>query len=233
MKADQKFPPIFDLTQTLDASCPPYPGDPAVAVDPVLTLEKDGCRVSRLTLSTHSGTHVDAPAHVMKTYWTLDEYVPQQFFGDAFVIDCRDYRGEIGPEVLDDYIEDAVFRCTWALFLTGWAKKMWKKPRYYTGSYPVPSMELLERLDALNILGIGFDSPGPDPYGELTRHHFWLRREGLIAENLDNLEGPNCFPRLCRFMIAPLKIAGSDAAPARAWAEIFPKDGVMVRKRGF
>lgn len=110
---------------------------------------------------------------------------------------------------------------------------MWKKPRYYTGFYPVPSMELLERLDALNILGIGFDSPGPDPYGELTRHHFWLGREGLIAENLDNLEGPNCFPRLCRFMIAPLKIAGSDAAPARAWAEIFPEDGVMVRKHGF
>ena len=94
-------------------------------------------------------------------------------------------------------------------------------------------MELLEPPPALPILRIRFDYPGPSPYRYPTRPSLWLGREGLIAENLDNLEGPNCFPRLCRFMIAPLKIAGSDAAPARAWAEIFPEDGVMVRKRGF
>jgi hypothetical protein len=56
---------LIDISLPITPALPVWPGDPRPALEPVTTLESHGVQVSRLILSTHAGTHVDAPRHVI------------------------------------------------------------------------------------------------------------------------------------------------------------------------
>ena len=56
---------IIDLTHVLTPDLPVYPGDPALAFEPAATFTRNGYQTSKLTLCSHAGTHVDAPAHLL------------------------------------------------------------------------------------------------------------------------------------------------------------------------
>src|SRR5437588_12875051 len=77
-----------------------YRGNPAVRIRPVMTLEKDGVRVSELRLGSHTGTHVDAPSHFIKGGKGIDRVNPERFIGPAWVADLRRVKGGIGDAVL-------------------------------------------------------------------------------------------------------------------------------------
>ncbi|MCI2414050.1 MAG: cyclase family protein [Candidatus Aramenus sp.] len=74
---------IVDLTVPIEGGMSVYPGDPEVKVE---RLENQGYYVSRLTLSSHAGTHVDVPAHVFKDGKTLDQIPVELFSGRAYVV---------------------------------------------------------------------------------------------------------------------------------------------------
>src|SRR5215510_9893879 len=75
--------PIYDITAPLSPSLPTYPGDPEVTITPVAQLQwGDSANVSRLGLSSHTGTHLDAPRH---------------FFADGIAIDDLDLHLLMGP----------------------------------------------------------------------------------------------------------------------------------------
>lgn len=211
---------FIDLTHTIDNDTAPYPGDPAPWIEPALVFESAGCRVQRVSLATHSGTHIDAPAHVLENGRALAGFPLESFSGAAVVLDCRDADGEIGAQVLREISRHEDEPLCWVLLFTGWAAK-WGTPDYFTGGYPVPSAALLERMAALGIQGFGLDAPGPDHYGEVIRHRAWMQRtQGLIVENLVNLEQVLAAGGRCRFFAAPLKLTASDGAPVRAWAQL-------------
>jgi len=63
-----------DLTQPIETGMQTYPGDPEVAVRPHATDEENEARVSALECGSHTGTHVDAPAHTEPDGKTLDGY---------------------------------------------------------------------------------------------------------------------------------------------------------------
>src|SRR2546430_16859755 len=75
---------------------PVYRGNPVVRTRPLMTLEKDGVRVSELRLGSHTGTHVDAPSHFIKGGKAIDRVDPERFIGPAWVADLRRVRGGIG-----------------------------------------------------------------------------------------------------------------------------------------
>ncbi len=76
---------IYDLTKTLTSGMEVYPGDPEVDITPYMTIDK-GCRVSRISMGTHSGTHVDAPAHFLADGATVDALPPERFMGTAVIV---------------------------------------------------------------------------------------------------------------------------------------------------
>ncbi|WP_231737006.1 cyclase family protein [Halobacterium sp. CBA1126] len=80
---------MWDLTHELGSGLP-YPGDPPASVTPHATFEADGYRVADVACSTHSGTHVDAPAHLLEDGATLGAYDVETFAFDARVVDCTD-----------------------------------------------------------------------------------------------------------------------------------------------
>ena len=214
----------IDLSHQLSSATAAYPGDPAIGVEPVMTIPQEGCRLARLSLSTHSATHVDAPAHVLEDGKPLSSFALQAFCGRACVLDCRSGFQEDKSEALCSRLLEAsdlkgpAAGVDWVLFWTGWSAR-WGEDDYFTGAYPVPPKALLKRLAGLGVTGIGFDTPGPDPYGEVERHCAWFAAGGgLIAENLTNLEALAQEGPIVWFCAAPLKTTAPDGAPVRAFA---------------
>ena len=80
---------VIDLTHTICEDMPVYPGTEQPKLTVVNTCEADGFRESLLQLYSHTGTHIDPPAHLFPDGRTLDQFPPEQFLGKALVIDCR------------------------------------------------------------------------------------------------------------------------------------------------
>ena len=81
---------VIDLTHVMTADMPVYPGTEPPQFRPANSYEKDGFRETLLSMFTHTGTHMDPPAHLFAGRTTLDQFPPDQFIGKALVIDCGD-----------------------------------------------------------------------------------------------------------------------------------------------
>ena len=79
---------VIDLTHTIKEGMPVFPGTEPPKLDPASTFEKDGFRETLLTMYSHTGTHMDAPAHIFQDGTTLDKIDVINFIGKAALIDC-------------------------------------------------------------------------------------------------------------------------------------------------
>lgn len=88
---------IIDLTKTIYEGMEVYPGDPQVIIEQIHFLESEGWRLRKINLGTHTGTHVDAPAHMVEDGKTLDQIPLDTFIGKAMVVsDLGKIRGQVG-----------------------------------------------------------------------------------------------------------------------------------------
>lgn len=211
---------VIDLTQTISADMPVFPGTAPAELDIANTFETDGFRETMFHITSHTGTHMDAPYHLFPERIKLDEMPAAQFVGKALVIDCRDVKAgeEIGMERIDAVRKEAD-QAEFLLFCTGWDKN-WGKAEYF-GTYPVVSMEICQYALDSGKKGLGFDTIGIDPVKEMTlpRHKKLLgNRNMVILENLTNLE--KIGSALFTLVALPLKYREADGAPIRAVAMV-------------
>ena len=199
---------VIDLTHTIEETMPVFPGTEPPKLRVANTYEKDGFQETLLSFSSHTGTHIDAPAHLFPGRTTLDAFPAEQFVGRALVIDCRHLKpGEaITRNELPKYGEKVKFLGTEA----------------YLGDYPCIDDGVRHLILDGNFKGIGFDVISPDPIaGEaLARHRALFAQKDIInIENLKNLD--LCGDALFRFVCLPIKVQNSDGAPCRAiaWLE--------------
>lgn len=208
---------VIDLTHTIKAGMPVFPGTEPPKLDAASTFENDGFRETLLTMYSHTGTHMDAPAHVREDGIALDKFGADKFVGKAIVVDCSDLsEGDtIDISYINKYkgiIEDAEF----VLFKTGW-DRYWDTEKYY-GNFPVISEEVADYLISSNKKGIGLDVISIEAIEseDLPMHHKVLKNNLVIIENLCNLDqiGSDLFT----FCALPLKFINSDGASIRAVA---------------
>lgn len=209
---------VIDLTHPIREGMPVYPGTEGPRLAPANTHEKDGFRETRISLHSHTGTHVDPPAHIIDGAKTLDGFTADAFVGRGLVIDCREVGegGRIGLDLLLGY-GDKLAECDFLLFCTGW-DKLWGTDGYFE-RYPVLSDEALEFIIKGNYKGIGLDTISLDPMGDanLTCHKRLFSAKDVI--NVENLTGlDKLIGESFTFFCAPLKIEDSDGAPTRAVA---------------
>lgn len=209
---------VIDLTHTIKADMPVYPGTGTPKLEPANTYEENGFRETLVSFYSHTGTHMDPPAHLFAGRTTLDAFPASQFLGRALVIDCTHLReGEaITMKELRKYggAEDTV---DFLLFYLGWDAR-WGKDSYF-GDYPCIDGEVLRHILDGSYKGIGFDVIGLDPIadGNLPRHKALFREKDIVnIENLKNLG--QCGTEPFWFACLPMKIEGSDGAPVRAIA---------------
>lgn len=208
--------PVFDLSQPLDEAVPVYPGDPTVSLRQHASHDADGYRVTALELGSHSGTHVDAPAHTEPDGPTLDSFPVEALSMDALKLDCTAYgAGEpIPPAVLPTGTDADVL-----VFQTGWDAH-WPDEQYLDHPHLAPEtarrvadLDCHVGIDALNVDSTGSGTQTAEESAGVPAHHAILGAGKLIVENLSNLEAVS---EVFRLDVAPLPLADADAAPARA-----------------
>lgn len=72
---------IIDLSMRLNSDTPIYPGDPSLKIETAATFEKDAYVGHSLQMGTHTGTHIDAPAHMLPNSKTLGKFSADKFVG--------------------------------------------------------------------------------------------------------------------------------------------------------
>lgn len=209
---------VIDLTHVIAEVMPVYPGTEPPKLAQANTYEVDGFKETLMTMFSHTGTHMDPPAHLFGHRTTLDKMDITQFVGKALVIDCRDLAN--GEQVSIDRIKKYGAKADEAefiLFNYGWDKK-WGTDDYF-GDYPYVSDEVVDFLIAGNKKGVGMDVIGIDPIPDenLTIHKkLFTNNEIVVIENLMNLD--QCGDDLFWFFALPLKWDNADGSPIRALA---------------
>ncbi|MBN2349335.1 MAG: cyclase family protein [Bacteroidales bacterium] len=210
---------IIDLTHTITSGMPVYPGTRPVNITVSNTVEKDGFKETDLNILTHTGTHMDCPAHIFKNGKTITDFAPDKFIGNAFVIDCRNLKPNSKiPVSLLQNVQQQLHSVDFILFNTGW-DQYWNENRYFSG-FPTLDDELADSLASYNLKGIGIDAISIEPVNEkyLNIHHKLLSKDIILVENLTNLQ--SLAGKTFTFCCFPLKIAEGDGSPVRAIAII-------------
>ena len=209
---------MLDLTHPISSNMPVYPGTNPPVFTTECSIDDTGFRETRMTLCSHTGTHVDAPAHLIKGANTLDLLPIEHFHGPAFLLNCANTRSHtIGIEELEPD-QDTIRQVAFLLIHTGWSQH-WGTDKYFAG-YPVLSLEAAEWLGRFGLRGLGVDTISVDEADaqDFLVHKALLRNDTIIIENLTNLER---LPR-DQFILScfPLSFADADGSPVRAVALI-------------
>ncbi|WP_058485355.1 cyclase family protein [Defluviitalea phaphyphila] len=211
---------IIDLTHTISEDMSVYPGTEQPKLKTINIYEQQGFKETLINIFSHTGTHMDAPAHLYADKKTLDKFHISQFVGTAFMIDCTDLCDDnmITMKYINQDIKKAD-KAEFLIFRTGWGK-YWGTDQYY-GDYPCLDKEVVEYIIHTHKKGIGFDTISVDPIIDenFTAHKKLLaENEIVIIENLANLN--EIKTDLFTLFALPLKYENSDGAPIRAIALI-------------
>ena len=200
----------IDLTHKIENNMPVYPGTASLEMIPANTIEKDGFREKVITFCSHTGTHMDAPSHMLQQGKNLGDYDCSKFIGKALLVAIED---EKNIRNYAEQLKDMDF----VIFKTGWSK-YWGKANYFE-NYPCISMETTDYLVGFGLKGIGFDAISIDPIdSKFENHYIVFENDMIIIENLTNLEQIN--KEVFELMVLPLNIKEADGSPIRAIAKV-------------
>ena len=207
---------IIDLSHPFAAGMPVFPGALEVSVEVLSDVVRHGYHVKKLAFNSHTGTHVDAPFHMLADGSSLDQLAAEHFFGKARVIPVKLPAGaRIDVADLLPY-KELLPELDFVLFYTGW-QDLWSTPDYLRG-FPCLSVETVEWLAEFSLKGIGLDTISVDPMDAVhySIHYSLFGRNMVIVENLTNLDllGDEVF----YFSAMPLNIVEGDGCPVRAVA---------------
>jgi kynurenine formamidase len=204
---------IVDLTLTLRH------GMRGVQIEPSASIEQEGLSHTNLCLTTHAGTHLDAPFHFVAGGRTVDKLDLAKCMGPALVVDLS-HKAEGSLITPDDLIPsaDQIFPGSRLLLRTDWDKHADRSD--YRIGFPRLSLDLAEWLVERGIWLLGVETPSVASLRdrqELQRvHQTLLAGEIVIVESLANLR--NLQEKKFFFIALPLKIEGRDGSPVRAVA---------------
>lgn len=207
---------IIDLTHTINKKMTVYPNTPVPSLKENNTIKEHGFAELMVSMVTHTGTHIDAPCHILPGKKSLDDFPLDKFAGKAIVVDCGG-ESEISLKLLKSK-EKLIKKAEFVLFRSGWSEK-WNKKTYF-GPFPVLTTEAAVWLAGFDLKAVGFDYVSVDAMtsADLSNHRIFLSKEILIIENLTDLDK---LPEgTFDFYAIPLKIENADGSPVRAFAEI-------------
>ena len=203
---------IYDISVPIRNEMHVWPSDPAVVLETEVHASRDDSheiRVTSIRCGSHTGTHLDAPSHMIAGSGTLNDVSLESLIGPARVIDASGARS-IDLEMLEnrdwDGVERVVFRTDNSLH--------WADPEFYKefiGLSPNAARFLAEcgiRLVGIDYLSI--DSYRADDH---PSHFALLSKSIVILEGLDLSNVPAGDYQL---VALPMKLDGADGAPVRA-----------------
>lgn len=203
----------YDITLTISPDIVVWPEDPPVEIFRASRIE-DGevANVTRINMSVHTGTHIDAPYHFIREGQTVENIDINLLTGRVYVLHLPD-----ADLITLDMVENSPIppRTKRVLFRTRnsdhWASG---EHRAFDTGYVALSPEAADYLIGRGVKLIGVDYLSVAPFNDVATTHQILLGSGIvIVEGLNLSEvSQGRYTLYC----LPLKIAGADGAPARA-----------------
>jgi arylformamidase len=201
---------LFDISLPLSPELLVWPGDPPVEITKLTAFAKgDPFEISHLHVSTHTGTHVDPPAHFLPNGKTADAIDLQPCLGPVLVA-ALPGRQDIVPEDLQAYDWNRFKR---VLFKTRNTHFGFSRP--FRGNFTALTPAAAEFLTANGVVLVGIDylsieREGPNGF---PVHHHLLKNNVVI---LEGIQLAHVQPGVYTLVCLPLKIKNGDGGPARA-----------------
>jgi arylformamidase len=203
---------VYDITIPIRPGMLVWPGDSGVFVEPVSKIEDgDNSNVSRLSLGTHTGTHVDVPYHFILDGITVEGVPIERFLGEVEVVEFLEV-GQITSADLEN-----------AKLPTGLKKVLFKTCNSqfwvrgedtFQEDFVALNPEAAQYLVDLGVTLVGIDYLSIAPFRDTRPTHEILLGAGVIILEGVNLSGVPA-GRYTLYCL-PLKLNGADGAPARA-----------------
>ncbi len=209
----------IDLTLTISESIPSFPGSPKPQFISWSNLKEDGYNLELLFLSSHTGTHLDAPYHFAKNGQKIHQISLDRLLGNAILIKLHKTRNTAITKsdiILFEKKNGTIPNRSSVFFCTGWQKNL-KKDNYFTEN-PGLAISAAKYLASKKINLVGIDSPSIDLGKDesFSVHHILSKNNILIVENLANLNKISL--KEFNFTILPLKLKDATGSPVRAVA---------------
>jgi kynurenine formamidase len=215
---------LVDLTHVLDETVPTWTGRCGFRHE--TALDYDQCttpvkfRVQKIRMNAGTGTHMDAPAHIMPGGTTVDQIPLNQCLAPCVVLDVAHLAHEswsLDPETLQhlESLHGPVAPGDWVMVHTGWSRH-WSCPDRYHNQHRFPSVsgDVARILVERGIKGLGIDTLSPDrPDDGFPVHTHVLGSGGVIVENVAALE--QMPPRGAYVLALPVPARGGTEAPVR------------------
>ncbi len=216
---------ILDMTLELHEGMPTYPSPwhPYVEISQIGRIEMEHRRSYAVKLGSHTGTHMDSPAHMCLDGITIDQIPLETIVGEAKVLDFS-HKGRGDKITLEDIknCEVTLEKGDRLILKTGWYKE-WGSNAFYD-RWPWVTPEAARYIVDSGVIFLAMDIPSPDdPLGNTGYgmpspiHDIFLGNGVIMVEYLNRtLELPNGKVKLTAL---PLKVKGVDGFPARVIAE--------------
>ena len=209
----------IDLTLTISESIPSFPGSPKPQFIHWSNLKENGYNLELLFLSSHTGTHLDAPYHFAKNGVKIDQIPLDRLLGKAILIKLQKTKNTAITKsdiILFEKNNYKIPNHSSIFFYFLWQKNL-KNNNYFTEN-PGLDISSAKYLTSKKVNLIGIDSPSID-LGQNTSfnvHNILSKNNILIVENLTNLN--KIITKEFNFIILPLKLKGATGSPVRAIA---------------
>ncbi|MCI0560283.1 MAG: cyclase family protein [Nitrososphaera sp.] len=205
---------IIDLTMKISAAIPVFPGSPHPSFVPWTKLDTHGYDSESIFMSTHTGTHMDAPSHFVQGRASIDEIPASRFVSSAILVRARKRAGELVEA--QDFEAEEIRAGDAVVLATGWEKRSGK--RNYMTENPGLAAGAARYLAKKKINLVAIDGPSIDAgsNSRFTAHKILLARNVLAVENLCNLG--RIAKKRFTLVVAPLKLNRATGSPVRALA---------------
>ena len=210
---------ILDLTLTISDKIPVFPDSPQPRFIPWEKIKDASYNSELLFLSTHTGTHIDAPHHFLEKGAKIHEISLEKLVSEAVLIKSKK-NGDDSITKIDiqkfEKKHGKIDGFSSVIFYTGWQKNLQKK--YYFTKNPGLSVSAAKYLASKKVSLVGIDSPSIDlgTDSKFSVHQIFAKKGILIVENLANLD--KIKSSKFHLVVLPLKLKNATGSPVRAIA---------------
>ena len=218
---------IIDITTPITPFTRVFPGDPKPAIERICTLEKEGCAVSRLSFGSHTGTHVDAPSHVISDGLPVDKLELESLMGVALILDYSSLEGALTADILEKAFQNKGISENISILLLRTENSSRKQKGAEGISFQNEESvkeefgsAYLDESAAAWVVKKKFKTIGIDSFSVDSFHSETLPAHNILLSGNVNivecLELSSVDVGIYFFLCLPLKIEDCDGAPARA-----------------
>jgi arylformamidase len=200
---------LIDVSVPLDAQLPTYPHNTPFSLEPIKRIARgDSSNVSTLHMSAHTGTHVDAPRHFFDAGAGTEALPLELLVGRARVIGVSSRAGIAAEDLAAIDLSDDI-----RVLIKTHNSRLWGAPEFHADYVGVTESGAKHLVDhGIKVVGVDYLSVEQFRNPGAPAHHVLLGAGTIVIEGLDLREvDPGVYEMFC----LPLRIVGSDGAPAR------------------